>query len=104
MDEKKVCGKCKGKGYLKNYAHVDGGRCYGCEGRGWTTSEKQASKRAEYLMTKSAAFHNLCDDYNSGKLSREDYRQQRNEIARKFGAEEIPAAQPQPKVYSGKLY
>lgn len=29
-----VCSKCDGRGYLQQYAHVEGGRCYACSGTG----------------------------------------------------------------------
>jgi len=28
------CGRCVGRGIVYGYAHVDGGACYGCGGRG----------------------------------------------------------------------
>ena len=102
MTEKLVCGKCKGKGSLSNHIHVDGGRCWACEGRGWTTQEARSLKTANYLMSRSKEFQDLCDDYNTKKVTKEEYRIKHNELARKYGAEEIP--EPKPVSKSASLY
>jgi DnaJ-class molecular chaperone len=102
MTERLVCKKCNGQGYLPNHIHVNEGRCWACEGRGWTTQETRDLKRAEYLMTHSKAFQDLCEDYNTKKVTREEYRIKRNELARKYGAEEIP--EPKPASKSISLY
>ena len=31
---KTECGKCAGKGNIKEFSNVDGGRCFSCSGRG----------------------------------------------------------------------
>ena len=41
------CGKCAGKGNIKAFSNVDGGRCFSCSGRGVivTKSAPKASVR-----------------------------------------------------------
>jgi hypothetical protein len=34
-DRGKDCSSCDGKGRIEEFSHVDDGRCYRCEGRGW---------------------------------------------------------------------
>lgn len=39
------CGKCT-NGFIRAYAHIQGGRCFSCKGRGYfvTTKDKEARK------------------------------------------------------------
>jgi DnaJ-class molecular chaperone len=36
---KTECGKCAGKGNIKAFSNVDGGRCFSCSGRGYRVTK-----------------------------------------------------------------
>ncbi len=42
------CGKCDGKGYIRAFSHIEGGRCFWCGGSGTLTfkAERKQAKRA----------------------------------------------------------
>lgn len=37
--EKLTCKKCKGKGYLADYEHIQNGKCFVCDGLGYITKD-----------------------------------------------------------------
>lgn len=49
MAEVKVCGRCKGEGYIKHYGHVVAGLCFKCYGVG--TNDKVAIAQAQGRYT-----------------------------------------------------
>lgn len=43
------CAKCGGKGFIKAYANIDGGRCFSCAGKGFSL-QKSAPKISPKFM------------------------------------------------------
>lgn len=47
----KACKRCGGAGYLREYAHINGGRCFNCDGA--STRVDPAMSYAEWLRNRA---------------------------------------------------
>lgn len=89
---KRVCGACRGSGFLRNYRHVQGGRCFPCQGLGheWLKTDpdvlqkrrekakakrdaEQAVRVAEAAVRSKARAEKYKDDPRVGPITRTEY-------------------------------
>lgn len=49
MADTKTCGRCKGQGFIAAFAHVGGGKCLRCQGRGTVGKAWDAAAQEAYF-------------------------------------------------------
>lgn len=42
---KNTCEKCEGKGHIPAYNHIENGKCFTCDGRGWHRESEKTTKK-----------------------------------------------------------
>jgi len=48
---KTECGKCAGKGNIKAFSNVDGGRCFSCSGRGYRVTKHAPKPTVRFAVS-----------------------------------------------------
>lgn len=81
------CGKCSGRGHISAYAHVAGGACFACNGRGYKIQKSAPRPNPTF------SFSFLWLDENAANFANGEFTRCFNKKARNAQAAERIAAQ-----------
>lgn len=62
------CKKCGGNGYVREYVHVEGGRCYRCGGSGKESDAQKRAKERQETKKRTARYNNMTREERIAEL------------------------------------
>lgn len=68
--EDKVCPRCEGEGILLEFKHVDGGRCFACQGTGKKLSAPERNEIIRHREAEEASSSVLAETVSKNEITR----------------------------------